>query len=344
MHVLEEGAIYSLVKRKEEDVEIVADISIPGECTGRILDYGGDKLEPELASKLWMHILRHKWFLSEQLGRDVGIKVACLDYIENTNSIHTALEETERDHLLKELGVRLGEEFNSMVQAHSSLDSIRETFGPYLSTEVVNEILKSPGGVELTGELREITILVSDIREFTRTTELLEPGQVLEIINRYLEAMTDIIMKHGGTIDEFTGDGILVFFGAPTFVPDHCRRAVACALEMQKAMEGLNRGNLRLDLPELQMGIGVNSGHLIVGNIGSEKRKKYGAVGIPINLAFRVQAEAEGGEVLVSPAVFHNLGGELLVEEKRQCSLKGIEQPVILYRVEGLKREACAMQ
>ena len=156
-------------------MEIVADNSIPGECPGRILDYGGDKLEPELAAKLWIHILRHKWFLSEQLGRDVGIKVACLDYIENTNSIHTALEETERDHLLKELGVRLGEEFNSIVQEHGSLDSIRETFGPYLSTEVVNEILKSPGGEDLTGELREITILVSDIREFTRTTELLEP-------------------------------------------------------------------------------------------------------------------------------------------------------------------------
>jgi len=317
-------------------VEIAADISIPGECTGRILDYGGDKLEPELAAKLWMDILRHKWFLSEQLGRDVGIKVACLDYIENTDSINTALGETERDYLLNELLERLGEGFNGMVQEHKSLDSIREPFGPYLSAEVVNEILKSPGGEDLTGELREITILVSDIREFTRTTELLEPRQVLEIINRYLEEMTDIIMKHGGTIDEFTGDGILVFFGAPTFFPDHCTRAVACALEMQKAMDGLNKGNLRLGLPELQMGIGINSGQLIVGNIGSEKRKKYGAVGIPINLAFRVQAEAEGGEILVSPAVFHNIGGELLVEEKRQCSLKGIEQPVTLYRVEGL--------
>lgn len=321
-------------------MKVVADISISGDCTGRILDYGGGKLEPEPAAKLWMDIMRHKWFLSEQLERDVGIKVACLDYMENRDTIPTALEDTERDHLLKELRARLGEGFNSMGQDPGSLDSIRETFGPYLSAEVVNEILKSPGGVELRGELREITILVSDIREFTRTTELLEPGQVLELINRYLEEMTDIIMKHGGTIDEFTGDGILVFFGAPTFVPDHCTRAVACALEMQKAMEGLNRGNLRLGLPELQMGIGINSGQLIVGNIGSEKRKKYGAVGIPINLAFRVQAEAEGGEILVSPAVFHDLGEELLVEGTRRCSLKGIEPPVLLYRVEGLIRKA----
>jgi class 3 adenylate cyclase len=335
-HVLEEQAIYS---QRKEDVEIVADISIPGECTGRILDYRGGKLEPKLAVKLWMHILRHKWFLSEQLGRDVGVKVACLDYMENTDSIPTELEEIERDHLLNELRVRLGESFDSTAQESSSLNSIRETFGSYLSAEVVNEILKSPGGSEIRGELREITILVSDIRDFTSTTESLEPVQVLELINRYLEEMTDIIMKHGGTIEEFTGDGILVFFGAPVSVRDHCRRAVACALGMQKAMEELNRGNVRLGLPELQMGIGMNSGQLIVGNIGSEKRKKYGAVGMPINLAFRIQAEAEGGEILVSPEVFHDLGEELLVEGTRQCSLKGIEAPVTLYRVEGLIRK-----
>ena len=321
----------------ENLMEMMADISIPGECTGRILDYGGGQLQSELAAELLMHILRHKWFLSEQLGRDVGIKVACLDYIENMHSIQAELDEPERDHLLKELGPRLGAGFYRTVQEHTSLDSIREIFGRYLSTEVVDEILKYPGGEELGGELREITILVSDIREFTRTTESLEPGRVLEIINRYLEKMTDIIMKHGGTIDEFTGDGILVFFGAPTFVPDHCKRAVACALEMQRAMDGLNTGNLRLGLPELQMGIGINSGELIVGNIGSEKRKKYGAVGLPINLAFRIQSEAEGGEILVSPTVFHKVGAELLVEGTRQCALKGIEQDVILYLVEGFR-------
>jgi len=231
---------------------------------------------------------------------------------------------------------RTGEGFNSMVQEHRSLDSIRDTFGRYLSAEVVDEILKSPGGVELRGELREITILVSDIRQFTHTIELLGPVQVLAMINRYLGEMTDIIMKHGGTIDEFTGDGILVFFGAPTFVPDHRKRAVACALEMQEAMAGLNRGNLLLGLPELQMGIGINSGQLIVGNIGSEKRKKYGAVGSPINLAFRIQSEAAGGEILVSPAVFENLGRELLAQATKECSLKGIDQPILLYHVNGL--------
>lgn len=305
-----------------------------------VADQNGCKLRSELAEALWVHILQHKWLLSEKLGRDVGIKVACLDYIENIDSILTELKGTERDRLLKELGAWLGEAFNGMLKEHSSLDSIMDTFGRYLSPEVVDEILKSPAGIELRGELREITILVSDIREFTHTTELLGPRKVLETLNRYLAEMTDIIMKHGGMIDEFTGDGILVFFGAPTFVPDHCTRAVACSLEMQKAMEGLNRSNLQRGLPELQMGIGVSTGQLIVGDIGSEKRKKYGAVGSPINLAFRIQSEAKDGEVLVPPAVVHNLGGEFLVKEARECALKGIEQPVILYRVEGLRGKA----
>ena len=114
-------------------MEMIADISIPGECTGRILDYGGGQLQSELAAELLMHILRHKWFLSEQLGRDVGVKVACLDYMENTDSIPTELEEIERDHLLNELRVRLGESFDSTAQESSSLNSIRETFGSYLS-------------------------------------------------------------------------------------------------------------------------------------------------------------------------------------------------------------------
>lgn len=95
------------MRKSEAAMEIVADVPIPEECAGRIFDYSGRKLEPELAAELWMNILQHKWFLSEQLGRDVGIKVACLDFIENSESIHTALEQTEREHLLKELGARL---------------------------------------------------------------------------------------------------------------------------------------------------------------------------------------------------------------------------------------------
>ena len=230
----------------------------------------------------------------------------------------------------------MGEGFNRMVRDLKQAETIKNTFGRYLSREIVDEILKSPGGVELKGELRDISILVADLRDFTKMTEALRPRQVLEIVNRYLEIMTDIIVAHRGTIDEFTGDGILVFFGAPQALPDHCRQAVRCALDMQQAMAGLNQHLSGRSLPELRMGIGINSGRLIVGNIGSEKRKKYGAVGSPINLAFRVEAQTAGGEVLVSPEVHSHLNGQLLVDQARESHLKGLDDPVTLYRVVGL--------
>jgi adenylate cyclase len=228
---------------------------------------------------------------------------------------------------------QMADQLNRMVTEHKELDSIRDTFGRYLSAEVVEEILKSPAGVELGGELRTMTIMVADLRGFTALAESHHPKVVLELLNRYLERMTDIIIAHEGTIDEFTGDGILVFFGAPRKMEDHARRAVICALEMQECMHGLNRENLILKLPTLHMGIGVNSGELIVGNIGSEKRKKYGAVGSPINVAFRVEALSDGGEVLLTPSVLDHLDAGVEVESTREAQVKGLEKPLLLHRV-----------
>ncbi len=234
------------------------------------------------------------------------------------------------------------EGFNRMVEERRELDSIKDTFGRYLSKDVVEEILRSRGKLELEGNLRDMTILVADIRGFTRMTESLPPQKVLAVVNRYLEAMTEIIMQYSGTIDEFTGDGILVFFGAPKYVHDHCMRGVACALDMQKAMAALNASNIRDGLPAIQAGIGVNSGILIVGNIGSEKRKKYGAVGSPINVAFRIQTEAQGGEIVVSPEVVSRLQGQIIVKHKKLAQLKGLDRPMELFCLESLG-QPCAI-
>lgn len=216
-------------------------------------------------------------------------------------------------------------------------EMVRETFGRYLSEEIVTEILKSPGGVNLNGELREVALLVTDLRGFTPMTESLPPQTVVKVINRYLERMIDIVGTYGGVIDEFTGDGILAFFGAPRPLPDHIRCAVACALEMQESMVVMNQENVDSGLPELRMGIGITSGRVIVGNIGSEKRKKYGATGKAVNLAFRIEAQTVGAEILVGPNVYEALGEQLIIDSEREVDLKGIEQPVKLYRVMGMK-------
>ncbi|MGO8880912.1 MAG: adenylate/guanylate cyclase domain-containing protein [Desulfomonilaceae bacterium] len=237
-----------------------------------------------------------------------------------------------------EIGI-VADGFNSMVDGLREREYIRETFGSYISEAVVTEILESPEGVKLGGELREIAILVSDLRGFTRMTDSLQPQRVIQILNRYFEKMTDVIVRHEGTIDEFTGDGILVFFGAPKPSPDHKIVAVACALAMQEALQELNAENALNGWPELRMGIGINSGQLVVGNIGSEKRKKYGAVGTPINVAFRVESLASSGEVLVTPPVYEQALEYLELGSMRQAKIKGFDNPITLCSVISMKQK-----
>ena len=245
--------------------------------------------------------------------------------------------------------------FNRGVAGLRELNFIRDTFGSYLGPEVVSEILKSPTGVNLGGELREVTILVSDLRGFTPLTASSSPEMVVEILNRFLEKMVEVIIRHDGTIDEFTGDGILAFFGAPRRMTDAVQRAVQCAVDMQHAMPGLNRElqailgedkqqvqhystegarNSVGKFPFLEMGIAISKGRLVVGNIGCETRKKYGAVGTAINEAFRIEDKALAGEILVSEEVYASVKDLFEVRPKPGAvALKGFDQPVLLYSV-----------
>ena len=159
-----------------------------------------------------------------------------------------------------------------------------------------------------------------------------------EIMTELVERSAAVVQHYGGTVDKFTGDGILVLFGAPRFIEDGAERAVRCALDMQKAMPELNDGNFVLGLPELRMGIGINSGRLVVGNIGSEERKKYGAIGSAINIAFRVEAQTDrnGGEILITQAVRERIERDIELGPARTVPLKGIEKPMELYPVLGI--------
>ncbi|MBE9540353.1 MAG: response regulator [Proteobacteria bacterium] len=215
---------------------------------------------------------------------------------------------------------------------------IRATFGRYLSDEIVTEILERPEGLELGGDLREVTIMMSDIRGFTTISELLEPAEVVKMLNRYLGAMTDIIMAHHGTIDEFIGDAILAVFGAPQRRDDDADRAVKCALAMQEAMDEINVINRDEGLPEISMGIALNTGDVIAGNIGSERRSKYGFVGHPMNLTSRIEEFTAGGEILVSDSTLQKLQGKYCVGSSREEKVKGIDQPVLIHQIKGLEQ------
>jgi class 3 adenylate cyclase len=232
---------------------------------------------------------------------------------------------------------RLASTFNTMIEGLRQRDFIRDTFGRYLSKEVVEDVLNSPDGLKLGGETREVTFLVSDLRGFTSLSSHLPAHEVIAILNRYLERMVDIIATYRGTVDEFQGDGILAFFGAPLAAEDDQERAVACAITMQAALIDINVEQRRRGLPELNMGIGINTGEAIVGNIGSERRTKYGAVGNAINEAYRIESFTVGGQILISPSVYAQVQPLVEIDSTQEVQFKGLEHPVMLYDVVGLR-------
>jgi adenylate cyclase len=216
-------------------------------------------------------------------------------------------------------------------------DEIRTTFGRYLSSDVVEELLASPEGLHLGGETRRVTFLVADLRGFTALSGTLPPESVIEILNRFLGSMVDIVSRYQGTVDEIQGDGLLVFFGAPLSRGADEARAVACAVDMQSALNCLNEDQGQRDQPELGMGIGIHTGDVVVGNIGSEKRAKYGAVGSAINTAFRIESHTVAGQILVSAETYAAVRDIARTGRTMDVHFKGLHDPLRLYEVIGIQ-------
>jgi adenylate cyclase len=213
---------------------------------------------------------------------------------------------------------------------------IRETFGRYLTDEVVATVLESPSGLQMGGEKRKVTMMMTDLRGFTSLSERLAPERVVALLNRYLTTMVSIIKQYQGTIDEFIGDAIFVLFGAPVWQEDDAERAVACAVAMQLAMASVNEENRQEDLPEVEMGIGLHTGQVVLGNIGSPERMKYGVVGSHVNLTSRIQSYTTGGQVLISETTRQEVANILKVGKQMEVRAKGIEHPVTLFEALGI--------
>ena len=215
-------------------------------------------------------------------------------------------------------------------------DLLKKMFGQYLSTEVMNSLIENPSALELGGERRQVTIMMTDLRGFTSLSERLEPEQVVQMLNAYFEIMVEIALKYHGTINKIIGDGLLIIFGAPQEMPDRARRAVACAIEMQNAMAAVNRQNRQQGLPELEMGIGLNETDAIVGNIGSSKRSSYTVVGSGVNTASRIESYTVGGQILISESVRKEAGEILRIDSQRDVLPKGSETPLRIYEAGGI--------
>lgn len=240
-------------------------------------------------------------------------------------------EKGPRDEILL-----LTRSFNNMVQGLRERDFIRNTFGRYVDQEIAEELMARPESAKLGGARREVSMLMSDLRGFTPLAESLRPEETVSLLNSYFDRMIQVILKHKGIIVDFFGDALLVFFDpldGP--VKPSVQRSLGCAIEMQQELQRFNEQDRAETFPELRMGIGLHTGEVVVGNIGSEERAKYGIVGSSVNMTSRIQGVAGEGEVLVSEASYAYAPEGIKAGPPRVIRLKGIPGTIRLYPLES---------
>jgi class 3 adenylate cyclase len=234
----------------------------------------------------------------------------------------------------------LAHEFNAMVKGLKERDMIRDTFGRYMDPTIAKELMADPRAGSLGGEKRAVAIMMTDIRGFTPLCEELSPEKTIAVINRYLSVVIDVIQKHKGIIVDFLGDAVLIFFDNPEKdLGRSTGRALYCSLELRDKTNQFNHSALEQGLPELQTGIGLHAGEVVVGNIGSKTRAKYGIVGGPVNVTHRIQSQAQGGQIVASSNFLKNLGFEVSLIRSFEAKLKGVEAKVTLHAIDKAPKE-----
>lgn len=212
---------------------------------------------------------------------------------------------------------------------------LRSAFKTYVSKQMLDQILQNPAALALSGTRKELTIMFTDVRKFSTLSDKIEPEVIHRLLNMYFIRMTQIAFKYDGFVDKFIGDGLLCFFGDPLPHPDHAMRAVMTAIEMQKAVRELGPEiQEKLGLDPISIRIGINTGYVIVGNMGSAERMEYTVLGSDVNLAQRLEASATPGQVMISHKTYTHLNGELPVRDMGEIQVKGFEKAVKVYEIE----------
>jgi len=216
---------------------------------------------------------------------------------------------------------------------------IRGAFSYYVSSSVVNEMLKSPEKLKLGGDKKDASVLFSDIRGFTSISEGLTPEALVHLLNEYLTVMTDIVFKYDGTLDKYIGDALMAVFGAPLDQPDHPSKACHSALEMMGSLKKLNEKWIQEEKQPLDIGIGINSGMMMVGNMGSDQRFDYTAMGDAVNLSSRLEGANKNYKtnILISDSTYQRVKDEFTCMELDSVRVKGKKQTVRIFQLVGDK-------
>jgi adenylate cyclase len=218
---------------------------------------------------------------------------------------------------------------------------LRSAFGRYVSPSVVDSIIRDPDKLKLGGDRRRMTVLFSDLRGFTTLSEGLTPEKLVEVLNKYLDEMTNIVLDEGGVLDKYIGDAVMAFWNAPLDQPDHALRGVRCAVRMRDRLKAMNADGEFPKGIELKVGVGLNTGEMVVGNIGAELRFDYTVIGDSVNLASRTESLCKeyGAEILVTQNTVADLGDAFHVRLLDQVAVKGKKEPIRIYEVLGLAGE-----
>jgi adenylate cyclase len=234
-----------------------------------------------------------------------------------------------------ELGA-LTDSFNRMARSLREKEMIKRAFTRYVAREVVEEILKDPENLVLSGERRQVTVLFCDVRGFTPMSERLAPEEVVLLLNDFYNLMIETTFKHDGTLDKFLGDAVMAVFGAPMAYPDHSARAIRTALAMQEGIAGLNARRGREGKEPIAVGIGVSAGEAVAGTVGTEDRMEYTVIGDSVNLAARLEANAKPGQILISYRTYERVRDLVEARPLGRIRVKGKEEEVEVYEVLGL--------
>jgi adenylate cyclase len=232
---------------------------------------------------------------------------------------------------------------NAMAHEKIAQQSLqRSALERFLSPEVVEMVVANPD-IRLGGVNQEVTVMFADIRGFTTMSETMEPGRVVEILNEYFTRVTDVIFDNGGTLDKYIGDAVMAVFGAPISKGNDAAAAVNSAIQIQRLLVELNRDAAAREWPELRVGIGINTGSAIAGNIGSPRRLDYTVVGDAVNTAQRLMTNAAGGQILISESTAKKLGktGKTIdLERLPELKVKGRSEAVPVFRVNWVEESA----